>query len=539
MGNSKDMPFLEYLHIQGNTKINYQHSVAELVSDAICHQEGQLSEQGALNADTGRFTGRSPKDRYIVKDPLTAETVSWGAINQPFQADHFNTLYALVSQHLSHREIYVRDAIAGADSRYALTLRVITENAYQNIFAHNLFIQPIVADRLTQPEWSILSAPSLQLEDYASYGLNNSNFVIINFSAKIVLIAGTGYTGEIKKSVFSILNFLLPLQHRILTMHCSANTDKEGNTALFFGLSGTGKTTLSADQNRFLIGDDEHGWSEDSVFNFEGGCYAKCVNLSEEKEPEIFKAVKFGALLENVNFIPNTRIPNYDDITKTENTRVSYPLSFIEGAVESGQGKTPKNIFFLTADASGVLPPISKLSTTQAMFHFISGYTSKLAGTEIGVKEPQPVFSACFGEAFFPLHPGKYAELLREKLSKNPEIHVWLVNTGWIAGPYGVGRRIKLGYTRQLIRQAMSGSLLESEYQQDEVFGLSFPTSAGDVPAGVLNPRNLWDDSQAYDQAANKLAKLFLLNMDKYKDGLSEDVLASAPEIKKLNTEPD
>lgn len=531
MGNSKDLPNLEYLHIQQNRVIKYQETLAQLVTDAIVNKEGKLSETGALNASTGYFTGRSPKDRFIVRDDLTKDTVSWGAINIPFEASAFDVLFKIVGEHLSSKELYVRDAQAGADSRYALDLRVVTENAYQSIFALNLFIDPPVVSAQQRPSWSILSAPSLKITNYADYGLANANFVIINFTAKVVLIVGTGYTGEIKKSVFSILNFLLPLHHKVLTMHCAANTDDSENTALFFGLSGTGKTTLSADPLRQLIGDDEHGWSNEGVFNFEGGCYAKCVNLSQEKEPEIFNAVRFGALLENVIFKEGTDIPDYDNIAITENTRVSYPLSFMQGALTSGKGAAPKNIFFLTADASGVLPPISKLTTTQAMYHFISGYTSKLAGTEIGVKDPQTVFSACFGEAFFPLHPGAYAELLRDKLNANPKIHVWLVNTGWIAGPYGVGRRIKLAYTRDLIRQAIAGTLLESAFEKDEFFQLSFPTSAEEVPARILNPKNLWDDGKAYDVSANKLAKRFVANMDKYKAGLSDDVLAAGPKF--------
>lgn len=379
----------------------------------------------------------------------------WGDINQPISTDIFNKLYTKVAAHLSKEEIYVRDVFACTAPEHQISIRVITETAYQNIFADNIFVRSDKVSADKRPEWSILAAPTFQAEPVID-GVPSANFVIISFTEKIILIAGTGYTGEIKKGIFSVLNFLLPHNKKILSMHCSANTNADNETALFFGLSGTGKTTLSSDAGRHLIGDDEHGWRDEGIFNFEGGCYAKCVNLEAEKEPEIYNAIRFGSLLENINCFPGTRIPDYKDTSKTENTRVTYPIDYIEGAVKQKISATPKNIFFLTADAFGVIPPISKLTTKEAMYHFISGYTAKVAGTEVGITEPKMVFSACFGEAFIPLHPTKYAELLGERIEKD-NINVWLVNTGCVAWPYGVGRRIQLRYTRAMIRAAMAG----------------------------------------------------------------------------------
>ncbi|WP_293914805.1 MULTISPECIES: phosphoenolpyruvate carboxykinase (ATP) [unclassified Sphingobacterium] len=521
---------LAYLNINNNNEVNYQLDVSTLVEQAIKNSEGTLSDTGALNARTGKFTGRSPKDRYIVKDQKTANHVWWGDINQPISEEAFEKLRVKVAEHLSAApRIYVRDAVAGADPAYAISLRVITETAYQSIFANNLFIRPDVSDASVAPQWTILAAPSLDMESIEGYEIRNKNFVIIDFTRKMVLIAGTGYTGEIKKSIFSILNFILPLEHDVLSMHCSANKSKEGETSLFFGLSGTGKTTLSADRNRLLIGDDEHGWSADGVFNFEGGCYAKCIGLTADKEPEIFNAIQFGALLENVVYEPGSRTPDYENISITENIRVSYPISYMEGADLSGKGNTPKHIFFLTADAFGVLPPISLLNNEQAMYHFISGYTAKVAGTEVGVVEPTATFSACFGQAFLPLHPEQYAALLKAKLLSDPSIRVWLVNTGWIKGPYGVGHRIKLSYTRNLIRAAMSGELQDSDFNKHELFGLRYPVSCYGIPDDILNAKKLWKNDEAYDLQAAKLATLFMSNMNKY--GVSEDILKGGPQV--------
>lgn len=524
------IPDLNYLGISPGEKIHYQKSIAELVEHAISVGEGILADTGALAADTGKFTGRAPFDRFIVADELTQENVWWGKINQAISPENFDKLYTMVGKYLSEKELFVRDAAACADPHHRLSLRVITESAYQSIFVNNMFIRPESVDPKEQPEWTILAASGYTCPNPASYGIHNPNFVILNFTAKIILIAGTGYTGEIKKGIFSVLNFILPQQKQVLSMHCSANTDTNNESALYFGLSGTGKTTLSADNERKLIGDDEHGWDNRGVFNFEGGCYAKCVGLDPRKEPEIFNAVKFGALLENINFFPGTRVPDYDNIEKTENTRVAYPIDHIENIAEGSIGGAPKNIFFLTADAFGVLPPVSRLTITQAMYHFISGYTAKVAGTEVGITEPKAVFSACFGEAFLPLHPSRYAELLREKLHDSV-INVWLINTGWIAGPYGVGRRIKLAYTRAIIKAALDDTLKESSFNTHPVFGLEYPTSCPGVPDNVLDPVVMWNNEEAYYAQANQLAQLFVENFKKFESGVSEDVLKAAPRV--------
>lgn len=518
---------LSYLNIDANAQIHYQLDVPRLVEEAIKNGEGVLADSGAFAADTGKFTGRAPKDRFIVRDDVTKDSVDWGNVNQGISQAVYENLFKQMGESLSEKTLYVRDALAGADPSCQISIRVITETAYQNIFANNMFIRPNAPKASDKPEWSILAVPSF-LANPATDSVPSPNFVIINFTEKVILIAGTGYTGEIKKGIFSVLNFILPHQKNVLSMHCSANTDDNGDTALFFGLSGTGKTTLSSDNNRQLIGDDEHGWNDDSIFNFEGGCYAKCVNLDAEKEPEIFQAVRFGALIENINFFEGTRIPNYADSSKTENTRVAYPLEHVEGSVPSGRGAVPKNIFFLTADAFGVLPPVSLLNTAQAMYHFISGYTAKIAGTEIGVNEPSMVFSPCFGQAFIPLHPSAYAELLGEKL-KAGNINVWLINTGWIAGPYGIGRRIKLAYTRSIIRAAMNGQLKEAEFNTHPVFGLSYPTSCPEVPDAILDPVKTWSSTESYYSQAGKLAQAFKENFKKYEAGVNEEIMQGAP----------
>ncbi|GGG93674.1 phosphoenolpyruvate carboxykinase [ATP] 1 [Parapedobacter pyrenivorans] len=522
------IPELNYLFIKNREKVHYQSSVAELVEYAIINGEGSLAATGALAADTGCFTGRAPYDRFIVRDTLTENSIWWGSVNQPISGASFDELFEQVGAYFNGKAIFVRDAIAGANDSHSIAVRTVTETAYQNIFVNNLFIRPASPDPAARPEWSILAAPGYTCADPEKYGLHHPNFVIINFTRKVILIAGTGYTGEIKKSIFSVLNYILPLQKHVLSMHCSANTDQDGHTALFFGLSGTGKTTLSADRERMLVGDDEHGWDDHGIFNFEGGCYAKCIGLDEDKEPEIFRAVRFGALIENINFFPGTRTPNYDDVSKTENTRVAYPIHHVVDSVSGGRAPAPKHIFFLTADAFGVLPPVSLLSPTQAMYHFMSGYTAKVAGTEVGIKEPKAIFSACFGEAFLPLHPAHYAELLRARLAGN-HIDVWLINTGWIAGPYGIGRRIKLGYTRSIIKAALTGVLKEATFRTHPVFGFRYPTCCPDVPDSVLDPVQLWPDESAYYAKANQLAKLFIDNFKKYEDEVSEDVLSASP----------
>ena len=407
---TKSIPDLQYLKLDKAQVIHYQLSPSELIENSIANGEAILAENGALAADTGEFTGRSPRDRFIVCDEITEQSVWWGDVNIKFDALKFDTLFDKVTNYLSEKAIFVRDAYACASEEYRLNIRVVTETAYQNLFANNLFLRPGDVDSDFIPEWSIIAAPGFKANPEID-GTRQANFCIINFSRKTILIGGTGYTGEIKKSIFSVLNFILPHHHQVLSMHCSANIGEDGDTALFFGLSGTGKTTLSADPDRKLIGDDEHGWSEESIFNFEGGCYAKCVDLDPEKEPQIFNAIRFGSLLENVNFQKDSRTVDFGNIDKTENTRVAYPIHYIENALIPSIASAPKNIFFLTADAFGVLPPISKLNSEQAKYHFISGYTAKVAGTEAGITEPQLTFSACFGKAFLPLHPSKYAEL--------------------------------------------------------------------------------------------------------------------------------
>ncbi|TKC01017.1 phosphoenolpyruvate carboxykinase (ATP) [Pedobacter cryophilus] len=515
---------LSQFNFSENLVINYQLDVPQLMEKAILRGEGKLAENGALAIDTGTFTGRSPKDRFIVEDEHTAENVWWGDINIKFDAQKFDKLYQKVINYLNTKEeIFVRNSMACADENYQIPILVVTETAFQNLFAHHLFLRPEETKVIPALEqWTVIAAPGFKADPEID-GTRQFNFSIINFSRKIILIGGTAYTGEIKKGIFSVLNFILPHQHQVLSMHCSANVGKKGDTAIFFGLSGTGKTTLSADPDRALIGDDEHGWSDEGVFNFEGGCYAKCIDLSEDKEPEIFNAIKFGALLENINFYEGTRTVDYSDIQKTENTRVAYPLNYIKNAVIPSKAAIPKNIFFLTADAFGVLPPISKLTSQQAMYHFISGYTAKVAGTEAGITEPQTTFSACFGKAFMPLHPGAYAELLGDKIEKHG-VNVWLINTGWSGGPYGVGKRIKLAYTRAMIHAVLEDTLIDADYQTHPVFDLEMPVSCFGVPSEILNPRNTWVNKAAYDLKAEELSESFKSNFQQFEDKLTYEI---------------
>jgi phosphoenolpyruvate carboxykinase (ATP) len=521
-------PDLNYLNLDSDNAL-FQLNVAELVEEALKNGEGTLADSGALAIDTGKFTGRSPKDRFIVCDDITRDTVWWGDINFKFDPQKFDSLFKKITAHLNQKDFYVRDAYACADERYKTTIRVVTETAYQNLFANNLFLRVAEDEVLEQPEWTIIAAPGF-LADPTVDGTRQPNFSILNFTKKMILVGGSGYTGEIKKGIFSVLNFILPEQRKTLSMHCSANVGKDGDTAIFFGLSGTGKTTLSADPERGLIGDDEHGWSEDSVFNFEGGCYAKCVDLTAEKEPQIFNAIKFGSLLENINYFPQSRTVDFTNIDKTENTRVAYPIHYIENAITPSIAGMPKNIFFLTADAFGVLPPIAKLTPGQAMFHFISGYTAKVAGTEAGVTEPQLTFSACFGKAFLPLHPTRYASLLGEKMQKH-KVNVWLINTGWSGGAYGVGKRMKLAYTRAMITAALKGDFENIAFEADPVFGLCIPVGCPNVPAEILNPRNTWTDVKEYDKKANELALAFINNFKQFEAGATEEMLASFPKV--------
>ena len=511
-------------------QVNYQLSPAELTDQTVQRGEGVLNDTGALVIKTGEFTGRSPKDKFIVKDAITTDTVHWNDFNIPIEEKYFDQLLQKVTAYLSEKEIWVRDSYACADPKYRLNIRVVNENSWSNLFAYNMFLRP-TEDELEsfEPEWHIIQAPGFKA-DKAIDGTRQHNFAVVSFTKKMIIIGGTGYTGEMKKGIFTILNYILPQQKNVLSMHCSANMGNDGDTAIFFGVSGTGKTTLSADPNRHLIGDDEHGWTNDSVFNFEGGCYAKTIDLSEEKEPEIFRAIRPGALVENITFVNGTDKIDFASKEITENTRVSYPLSFISNILEPSIGKTPKNIFFLTADAYGILPPVSKLSPGQAMYQFISGYTAKVAGTEAGVKEPSSTFSACFGAPFLPLHPGQYAEMLGKKM-KEHQVNVWMINTGWSGGPYGIGHRMKLPYTRAMITAALEGKLDNVNFEAHPVFGMLMPTECPNVPSEILNPRNTWADKDAYDTKAKNLANQFRKNFEKYASGVSEEILAAAPKV--------
>jgi phosphoenolpyruvate carboxykinase (ATP) len=511
-----------------NATAHWNLSPENLTKIAVEKGQATLTSSGAININTGEFTGRSPKDRFIVRDTITENSVWWGDVNLSFDEDKFDSLHLKVLDYLSGKELYVRNSYACADPKYKMNITVVNEYAWSNLFAYNMFLRPTDSEiENFDSEWTILNAPGF-MADAEVDGTRQHNFAILNFTKKIILIGGTGYTGEIKKGIFSALNYILPHQKNVLSMHCSANVGKQGDTAIFFGLSGTGKTTLSADPNRNLIGDDEHGWYGDTVFNFEGGCYAKCIDLSEEKEPDIFAAVRTGALLENVSFKEGTNDPNYEDGTITQNTRVSYPIEHINNIAVPSLAHNPKNIFFLTADAFGVLPPVSKLTRGQAMFHFISGYTAKVAGTEAGVTEPQTTFSACFGAPFMPLHPTKYAEMLGEKMDES-NVNVWLINTGWSGGEYGVGDRISLKYTRAMISSILNRELENVEYNTHEVFGLKMPNSCPNVPSDILSPKNTWNDKDAYDTKANELANAFNKNFAQFAENANEEILASAP----------
>ena len=518
------------IEIKSTQQIHYQLPPQQLIENTLALGQGKLNDTGALVINTGEFTGRSPKDKYCVKDEITADTIDWNEFNQPTTPAIFDALHSKMKKHLAAVPLWVRDAYVCADPAYRVNVRVVNENPWSNLFAYNMFLRPTDAELSNfAPEWTILHAPTFKADPLID-GTRQQNFAITSFTKKVILIAGTGYTGEIKKGIFTILNFILPQQKNVLSMHCSANIGIDGDTAIFFGLSGTGKTTLSADPTRKLIGDDEHGWTNDSVFNFEGGCYAKLINLNAENEPEIYKAIKTGALVENVGFLPNTNQIDFTYKEITENTRISYPLHFISNAIEPSVGKPPKNIFFLTADSYGILPPISKLTVGQAMYQFISGYTAKVAGTEAGVKEPTATFSACFGAPFMPLHPGKYAALLGKKLQAD-NVNVFMINTGWTGGPYGVGNRMKLAYTRAMITAVLNNSLADISYQPHPIFGMLIPDTCPNVPTELLNPRNTWADKQAYDEKAIALAKQFILNFKKYEAGVSEEILAAAPVI--------
>jgi phosphoenolpyruvate carboxykinase (ATP) len=492
-------------------------SRALLVENAIKRGEGILASNGALIVSTGKRTGRSPADRFIVEEGTTKDRIGWGKVNAPISEAVFDQLYKKVVTHLQQKDLFLQDVYAGQDKRYRMPLRVVSEFAWGALFARTLFVRPESAAQVENhvPEFTVLHAPML-LANPETDGTNSEVFVILNLEKKVIIIGGTQYGGEIKKSIFSVMNYRLPLEG-VFPMHCSANVGSAGDAALFFGLSGTGKTSLSADPERKLIGDDEHGWGDDGVFNFEGGCYAKCINLSHEKEPQIYDAIRFGSIAENVIYDNATRFIDYDSGEITENTRATYPLEHIDNALIPGIGDHPKNIIFLTADAFGVLPPIAKLTTEMAKYHFLSGYTSKLAGTEAGVTEPQATFSECFGSPFLPLPATRYAEMLGQKMEQH-NADVWLVNTGWSGGPYGVGERMDIRHTRAMIRAALTERLKEAEFQPDPTFKVLVPTSCPDVPTEVLNPRNTWSNPDEYDEKAGELAHRFQENFKRFVD---------------------
>ena len=522
---------LEYLGIKNVSQIFWNLSPSELVEHSIKKNIATLTSTGALAIDTGKFTGRSPKDKYVVLDQKTKDSVWWGDVNYPIDEMKFDLIYSDMTTFLEGKDIYSRDVAACADNEFKISIRVITEIPWSNLFANNLFLR-LTKEELNkfEAEWHILCIPSFKANP-EKHGTKADNFTIINFTKKTILIGGSAYTGEIKKGIFTVLNYVLPHEKNVLSMHCSANLGVDNDIAIFFGLSGTGKTTLSADPKRGLIGDDEHGWSANSVFNFEGGCYAKCIDLTQEKEPEIFDAIKFGTIVENTNYFHDSRVVDYANTQKTENTRAAYPINHIANAIEPSMAKgNPKNIFFLTCDAFGVLPPISKLTTEQAMYHFISGYTAKVAGTEVGITEPQLTFSPCFGKAFLPLHPTQYAHLLGEKLNESGA-QVWLINTGWSGGSYGIGSRMKLSYTRAMITAVLESKFDKVNFITTPIFGLQVPENCDEVPTELLTPRNTWSDKVAYDKKANELAEAFNTNFRQYADFATDAILSAAPKV--------
>ncbi len=524
---------LEIYGIQNTAAEYWNFSTAALQEEAIRRHEGALAHRGPFVVRTGHHTGRSPNDKFIVKEPSTEKNIWWGKANRPIEPEKFDSLYKRMLSYLEGREIFVQDCFAGAHPRYRLPIRVITETAWHSLFSRIMFIKATPDElRRHEPQFTVIDTPRFHSIPEID-GTNSEVYVIVNFEKKLVLIGGTSYAGEIKKSVFTIMNYLLPLND-VFPMHCSANIGASGDVAIFFGLSGTGKTTLSADPGRRLIGDDEHGWSDDGVFNFEGGCYAKAIRLSKDAEPEIYETTRrFGTVLENVMINSKTRRLDLDDATLTENTRAAYPLAFLENVERSGMGGHPRNIIMLTADAFGVLPPISKLTSEQARYHFISGYTAKVAGTEKGLgKEPQATFSTCFGAPFMVHHPTVYARMLAEKIRKH-HVMCWLVNTGWSGGPFGVGQRFKLAHTRAMVTAALNGALEGVPYDKDPVFGLCIPREVPGVPGNILTPRTAWSDQKAYDEKARHLAGLFNENFKQFEDQAPPEVRAAGPKLGK------
>jgi phosphoenolpyruvate carboxykinase (ATP) len=510
-------------------RVHHNLSVPSLVELIISRKEGVLSSTGALSVKTGKFTGRSPDDKYIVDDEVTHDTVDWGKVNHPISEENFDRIFRRMKKHVEDKEFFIFDGFVGADPENRLPIRTINNRAWHNLFARQLFIRPSQEElKNYEPEFTLLSC-----DDFATIpeeeGTRSQTFIIINFKKKIVLIGSTSYAGEIKKAIFSIMNYILP-RKGVFPMHCSANVGADGDTALFFGLSGTGKTTLSADPERRLVGDDEHGWSDNGIFNFEGGCYAKCINLKKEEEPQIWNAIRFGSVMENVVMRGDgSREPDFDDGSLTENTRVAYPLDYIDNAVIPSVAGHPQGIVFLTADAFGVMPPIAKLTKEGAMYHFMSGYTSKLAGTERGITEPKETFSHCFGAPFMPLHASQYAKMLGKKIIEHGT-RVYLINTGWTGGPYGVGKRMNLTYTRAMVTAALNGEIDKVPVKHHDIFNLDMPTSCPGVPDDVLDPRNTWSDKDRYDAAAKRLAALFVKNFEKF-GSVQKEIIDAGPKV--------
>jgi len=514
-----------------NTNMKYWNLTTPLLYEqAIRRREGRLAHLGPLVVRTGSHTGRSPNDKLIVNEPSSADKVWWGKVNRPLDPDHYANLYHRLLAYLQGKDIFIQDCFAGADPLYRLPIRIITETAWHSLFARNIFIQAPPEQLVKHvPEFTLINVPNFNAVPELD-GTNSEVFIVIHFGKKLVLVGGTQYAGEIKKSIFTVLNYLLPQQH-VLSMHCSANIGKAGDVAIFFGLSGTGKTALSADATRTLIGDDEHGWSDRGIFNFEGGCYAKMIKLSAQEEPEIYECTRrFGTVLENVAYNPVTGRLDLDDESLTENTRAAYPISHIPNATRDGLGDHPKNIIMLTADAFGVLPPLAKLTPEQAMYYFLSGYTAKVAGTEKGVTEPQATFSTCFGAPFMALSPTVYADLLGEKIAKH-KVNVWLVNTGWSGGPYGVGERIKIAYTRAMVNAVLNGDLDKLPTVNDPIFGVTVPVSCPNIPKEVLNQRSTWSNPAEYDAQASKLANMFIENFKEYAGKVPAEVVEAGPRI--------
>jgi phosphoenolpyruvate carboxykinase (ATP) len=502
-----------------------------LYEEALKRNEGIMAHLGPLVVRTGQFTGRSPNDKFIVDEPTSRGCVWWGEVNRPITEDRFNELHRRMASYLQGKDVFVQDLFCGADTEYRLPVRIITQYAWHSLFARNMFIIPTREEQETfEPEFVVIDCPGFHAFPEIDK-TNSDTFILVNFAKRLVLIGGTEYAGEIKKSVFTAMNYFLPFED-VLPMHCSANYGPDQDVALFFGLSGTGKTTLSADESRTLIGDDEHGWSKNGVFNFEGGCYAKVINLSPVAEPEIYQTTRrYGTILENVGIDADTRRLDLDDAALTENTRAAYPISHIPNASRTGLGGHPKNIIFLTADAFGVLPPVSRLTPDQTMYHFISGYTAKVAGTERGITEPKATFSACFGAPFMVQHPSVYADLLGNMIDQH-DVKCWLINTGWTGGPFGEGQRIKIAYTRAMVNAALNGDLDQVEYSQDPLFGLQVPASCPEVPEEVLQPRRTWQDPEAYDRQARELAQMFMDNFSQFDEQVSEEIRNAGPVIK-------